>query len=72
MKWISVNDRLPPIKVDILFYGILDFGNDRRPSIYFGRFDPSNENIYYHWRDPEGWNYVMVTHWMPLPPSPEI
>lgn len=57
--WISVNDRLPELYVDVLVFTkggtiVIDY-LDVDAMVY--------ENFHNHW------NYV--THWMPLPQKPE-
>ena len=60
MEWISVKDRLPILLIRVLtFY----------PS-------PFRENIFVNWICEDYGKYdwhrgIMITHWMPLPESPE-
>lgn len=78
MEWISVKDRLPPAKEDVLFVGrlVLSTGevyryvckgwkyddNPNDPEWY----DESNRQI-----DEQPTMENNVTHWMPLPELPE-
>ncbi len=55
-EWISVKDRLPKDKSEVLFY-------DELCGIYIGWFDEE-------WQT-EHFNCDSVTHWKPLPNPPE-
>ena len=62
-NWISVKDRLPQVKEDVLIY------------------DSQHCNIYKAWYigDIDVWfsneylpQFINITHWMPLPKTPEV
>lgn len=61
--WISVKDRLPKVKKNVLVYG--EYG----VSVAFLYCD----NKHWYITDTEEWDEVQgVTHWMPLPKPPEV
>ena len=76
-EWISVKDRLPELREEVLVYAI---GKEAAFSpiiaiseLYIFKLLPfSNGTL--EWRDP--WDYFSknyeVTHWMPLPDAPEV
>lgn len=66
MRWIKVEDKLPPVDIPVLFYaGRIIFGE----YTYYGGRDRDD----YRWcEDHMGYQAVPdVTHWMPLPCRPE-
>lgn len=67
MEWISIKDKLPEVRQ--LTSGIIT--SDRLLIFVDGDISVGYYNGSY-WND-EGndWNYVKVTHWMPLPEPPE-
>lgn len=65
-EWISVDDRLPELYIDVLafsVYGEFDGAPLKRieKGSYGGMF----------WTDSHGYDIETVTHWMPLPLPPE-
>lgn len=69
MEWISVNDRLPEQDVDVIlfdgsqvFCGNLTIGSDG----YKHWGNQGCDGICYGW-----YQKAEITHWMPLPSSPE-
>lgn len=63
-KWISVEDRLPEPSESISYLVWVD----GRPD-YVGYWQLSYFN--YEDGDEPEWDYLDVTHWMPLPEPPE-
>ena len=59
MKWISVDEKLPELFEDVLMYD--SYG------VMVGCMNSSLE----FWRYDETSPEIAVTHWMPLPESPE-
>ena len=59
-EWISVNDRLPEEGIVVIVYGRI---YSERKSVDIDYVDKSGN---FHYCDKE------VTHWMPLPPLPEV
>lgn len=72
MKWIDCNDHLPPDGERVLFWHTAG-------TVCIGRLRRREEDEPTHWEDEEtdGQNDrvqhspEMVTHWMPLPGSPQ-
>ena len=64
--WISVKDKLPEYKNNIILYAP---GYSGRP-VRMGWLDKTDENGH-NWRDAQGFGILSVTHWMPLPEPPE-
>jgi hypothetical protein len=62
MTWISVKDRLPQHRVDVLVYCQQKECAVIKPELQEGRI---------FWQDDAGYSYD-VTHWQPLPEPPEI
>lgn len=62
MEWISVKDRLPEKEIDVLVYNGVAF------SVSALIYKYGNDG--WHERG-DGYDYGYVTHWMPLPKSPE-
>lgn len=61
MKWISIEEQLPPNNIDIImFHDVL--------GIYTG-YVLNGEYYFYAYGEPF---YNHVTHWMPLPEPPKI
>lgn len=66
-KWISVKDRLPDEGIEVLIYtGMIDLDNIPKYEIATYRIF-SNASIFVS----GPYNIHGVTHWMPLPPTPE-
>ena len=69
-KWISVKDRLPEYKGFNKEHIVIVSGiEDEKRYVYWA-------NVYAYGKDEEifsvpGWSEMNVTHWMPLPKSPE-
>lgn len=72
--WISVRDSLPKIETPVLIVknGVIHIGELLLES-------PSYEDCYdafLYWDDPiddgQIWEYLDITHWMPLPELPNI
>lgn len=63
-RWIPVEERLPDSGVDVLTCSI---GYQ-----YVSEYSLSQDKK--SWRNAVGWPYALesVTHWMPLPPPPEV
>ena len=59
--WISVNDRLPDMLQDVIAMESDGEVYKLYTSSYYG------EDV---WVDSQGFHYLCVTHWMPLPPEP--
>lgn len=75
MNWISVEEKLPKAKEDVLF--VARFGQpDGEPLIAFGykETDDEDDRLWYDRTetDPHGEliDVYDVTHWMPLPALP--
>jgi len=69
-NWISVLDQLPEHRQRILCFGLFDMGVGKQ--IYLARFNAEDElglNNYSFIRGGE--EIFEVTHWMPLPETPE-
>lgn len=70
MEWISVEDRLPDKKQEVLVYAqFVNYSHGTRPrsmkvSISKRMFD---EGLFI---SIPGWHRLNVTHWMPLPDKP--
>jgi hypothetical protein len=68
-EWIKVEERLPPMKQDVLFCGLMD--GQRR--IALGQMSHEKDTF---WTN-RFWVYHLiipsrdVTHWMPLPEPPQ-
>lgn len=63
-EWISVEDSLPRLNLEVIVGNKYDVGTDFRVSNsnYNG-----NENIVWYKHGQDGW---FCTHWMPLPNKP--
>ena len=76
-RWISVEDRLPEIGREVLVFGKAKDPDLYNNSIHITRMDDRNIfNSYLkvdpYWISPYQYyfeNYT-ITHWMPIPPSP--
>jgi len=71
MTWISIDDRLPPIHVDVLVY------NGIKCSVSFyeppmnSPFQAINASKGWRWDwSEEDYEYDKITHWMELPKTP--
>ena len=64
MKWISVEDRLPPIRESVL-YLLHDYDMD------IGVYSRTKKEWCVDSTDDYYWNKEDVTHWMPLPEPPD-
>lgn len=72
--WILVTDKLPNIKVPVLlFYKDRIVIGERKCE--YPTFEDTFEEFWF-WDSPEDdgqdWEFVDVTHWMPLPKPPSI
>jgi len=63
-QWISVNDRLPPIRESVL-YLLHDYDMD------IGVYSRTKKEWRVDSTDDYYWNKEDVTHWMPLPEPPD-
>jgi len=75
MKWISVEDELPPKSTHERTHNVLLWCEDAEPwRIGYGCMSGKNGVNYPFvvemWKDKEGW-VVEPTHWMHLPAPPE-
>lgn len=80
MEWISVKDRLPEDDKSLEFYGdsvmrfttVLCYNGTVKTT---NRLNVHNKPNYPNIEKTDGWvwsTYGEVTHWMPLPASPEV
>ena len=65
MEWISVEDRVPTVREDVLCYCSGAY-QDGTPHITQASRGEGGEI----WRDTFEWAMHDVTHWMPLPKPP--
>ena len=63
-EWISVEDRLPEDRVDVVFYG--EF-----VGTVLGNYACERDGPWHAVYSNFVWNKE-ITHWMPLPPNPSI
>ena len=59
MKWISVKERLPESSKNVLAYK--SYGQGYMVASYFDG----------KWFPPDGIQFPVITHWMPLPEPPK-
>ena len=67
MEWMSVKDRLPEERVDVLVYGNITNTSNRVCRVGMGWLN--NSNVFIEER-PEDISPLDITHWMPLPNPP--
>ncbi len=63
-EWISVEDRMPPLNLQVIVGNKYDVGTDFRVKDFYYNGD---ENIHWYKHGEDGW---ACTHWMPLPKKP--
>ncbi len=65
MNWISVKDRLPEVRKDVLVYD-KEYGT--RLAYWHDQYEP------YEWYECTGCGNTLeyITHWMPLPGEPDV
>ncbi len=62
-EWINILDSLPEIHTFVI-------AMEHDGEIY--KLKPINDaNGWIVWHDTEGYSYLGVTHWLPLPPQPK-
>lgn len=67
MKWISVNDSMPEEDSQVFAYRKSYWS----PIIFAAvSSDDSGDSIWYNWETEKDMEEE-ITHWMPLPPTPE-
>ena len=66
-RWIPVSERLPEDRVTIL----AAFNNREILTAKYYKYYEGFGSVENYWRI-EGWHSGNVTHWMPLPESPEV
>ena len=66
-RWIPVGERLPEDRVTIL----AAFNNREILTAKYYKYYEGFGSVENYWRI-EGWHSGNVTHWMPLPESPEV
>ena len=71
MKWISVDDQLPPTGKDILAWTISSRGNPIPAGEGYYAVDQLQGSIGEEYFRAKVWAYGKVTHWMPLPEPPK-
>lgn len=81
MKWISVKDRMPEPETEVLAYAREFISDDFEiiKCFYYDRFEIKGRKPQYNFHEScncSGYDFDKmkisgVTHWMPLPPSPE-
>ena len=69
MKWISVEEKLPEIDIDLGFSQVLVYC--KFWGIYPAVIEYIKETKYTVWKDWSGNTVVPPTHWMPLPEPPK-
>lgn len=72
-EWISVKEKLPPAKEDVLFVAVFGQGADAQPCACYGYKDSDDpeSNLWYDRldtdRDGKPIDVYTVTHWLPVP-----
>lgn len=73
MEWISIENALPEDSEKCLVYGILEYQEeyDIYKAVFHKEVFTDNVIESQFWEAEWGYDFIIITHWMPLPKTPK-